>query len=186
VKLKILIGILVFLIVLNLATIGTFLFMYLTQDRSAVAERPFLEKRIGWRPGRSMHPMMRLDRQERQQLTKLLDDFHMETLDLRMQVDSLETQVIMLMHEEPVPTNEVDSLLERLSAIRLEISKKATKKLIEAKSFLSPEQREMFYKAILQVRPEPGGMRGPGLGGPRRSHMHRFQPDDSIRGSQRR
>jgi hypothetical protein len=91
-------------------------------------------------------------------MRELLSEFHFDTAELRFRIHELESETFDLMHRDPVPTAQVDSLLAEISSVQLSISKIATKKMIEAKAFLSPEQQEMFFKALLGPRPDkPGG-----------------------------
>ena len=48
---------------------------------------------------------------------------------------------------------EVDQKLAEISDIRRQIMQKAIKKMIKAKSFLTPEQQEQFFNAITHLRP---------------------------------
>jgi hypothetical protein len=62
----------------------------------------------------------------------------------------------------------VDQNLQELSDIRLQIMQRAIKKMINAKSFLTPEQQRHFFKAMTFSRPgiHEGG-RFPGRRPPR-------------------
>ena len=159
-KLKVLVGALVFLIVLNLATIGTFLYVHFTRPAMpSVADGPEFPHRdadSGRRP--RLH---RLPSQHREALVGLLREFHSETQDLRTRLDELEGGVFDLMQGDPVPVARVDSLLGEISRVRLEISRIATRKLIEAKGVLPPEEERMFFDSILQARPTPHFSQGP-------------------------
>lgn len=161
-KLKILIGILLFLIVLNLATIGSFVYFRFTRESRDYEGMPFSGRGRRGSFGKEGHPEMRLAREDREQLRDLLYDFGEETSNLKIRIHDLEDQTFEAMQEDPVSRERVDSLLEEIADTQLEISKKATEALISAKSVLSPEQQEMFYNAILRVRPSPPGM-GPGF-----------------------
>jgi hypothetical protein len=110
--------------------------------------------------------MGHLPPQQREQLEALLQSFRDETIDMRTRIHELETQTFELMQRDPVPMERVDSLLEELSATRLAMSKLTAQKLVEAKSFLSPQQQGMFFDALLGPRP---GMRE---GAPRRGMNH--------------
>jgi hypothetical protein len=82
------------------------------------------------------------------------------------------------MQLDPVPTARVDSLLGEISAARLEISRIAARKLIEAKTVLPPEEQRMFFDAILGARPTPGAGHEPPRGERRfKGHSGRANPD---------
>jgi uncharacterized membrane protein len=160
-KLKILVGLLVFLVVLNLAALGTFMVGHFSRPprpplhglHGDSAERG---SRGGERPW-----LRRLPHKERDELFNLLQEFQRETHDLRVRAHSLEGEAFGLMQRDPVPTARVDSLLAEISTARLEISRIAARKLIEAKTVLRPEQQRMFFDAILGARPVPREVRGP-------------------------
>ncbi len=166
-KLKILVGLLVFLVVLNLAALGTFMVGYFSRPPG-----PPMPGLHGDLPERGAHGgerpwLRRLPHKERDELFDLLKEFQRETHDLRVRAHSLEGEAFGLMQRDPVPTARVDSLLAEISAARLEISRIAARKLIDAKTVLRPEQQRMFFDAILGARPAPGELRGP-LRGERR------------------
>jgi hypothetical protein len=157
-KLKVLVGALVFLIVVNLATIGTFLYVHFTRRPfPPAAEAPEFPPRDASmrRPG-----LHRLPTEDREALAGLLNEFHSETEDLRTKLRALEGGVFDLMEKDPVPVARVDSLLEEISRVRFEISRIATRKLIEAKGILPPEEERVFFDAILQARPAPRMFQG--------------------------
>ncbi|MBP1778245.1 MAG: hypothetical protein H6Q86_4256, partial [candidate division NC10 bacterium] len=85
-----------------------------------------------------------------------------ETEDLRTKMRDLEDGVFDLMQSDPVPVARVDSLLAEISHTRLEIARIASRKLIEAKGVLPPEEERFFFDAILESRPTPHFTRGEG------------------------
>jgi uncharacterized membrane protein len=129
---------------------------------------------MGQRLGRD--GMMRMNPAERRQLMQLLHEFREDTSDLKNRVRELERRAIELLQEDPVPRAQVDSLLHEISNTHFEISRKATDKLIEAKSHLSPEQQKLFYQAILRAGPGMPGMPG-GKGRFRKGRMLRQRLD---------
>jgi uncharacterized membrane protein len=151
VKLKLLIGILLFLIALNLATIGTFLYKQWKHS----APHPQQEKSSQIRRSERMRS---LDPEKRQVLRRLLEEFHEETGDLRDEIGRMEIEAFALLEREVVPRDSLDMVLEQLSGLRLAISRRATDKLIEAKIHLDPRQQKMFFRMILMSRPghDPG------------------------------
>ena len=175
-KTKVLVGVLLFLIVVNLASIGTYLYQRYTSPP---------DRGMGFQPGEMGGPMfgrressmMQLTDAQRQQMMELFRTFHEETQDLHLKIRSLEDQTFHLLQQESVPMEKVEGNLKQLSDLRLEISRRATHNLIKAKSFLTPGQQQMFYGAITQARPRSGsggpmgggpfgGRRGPGFRGP--------------------
>ncbi|HQU71427.1 MAG TPA: periplasmic heavy metal sensor [Calditrichia bacterium] len=150
-KIKVLIGILVVLIVVNLATIGSFLFYR------------FGPREHGFRPP----PMVeggpeQLSREQRRELFKLLREFGDETENLREEITELEKKLFELLQQENIPEAAVDSTLREIQERRLAMSKFAIQKMGVAKTFLTPEQQKRFFSAIIQARsPRPDRFDGP-------------------------
>jgi Spy/CpxP family protein refolding chaperone len=160
-KLKVWITVLSFLTVMNLAALGALL-LNSPDGRPRDSRGRGFEGRRGGRD----NPRLELRREEREQMRQLMDTFRNDTRDLRQRADQLEDRLVEMMSEDTVDSLAIDSLLLDLSAVRLEIGRKATANLIAAKQFLSPRQQEMFYRAVLGVRPggpppgeRPGGKR---------------------------
>jgi uncharacterized membrane protein len=152
-KTKILIGILVFLILVNLATIGTYLYLRTTRPDG----RPFP---ADMDRGSGSDPMAQLSAGQRERLGDLMRGFREETSTLHDQVRALEETTFSLLHREPVPSDSVDLALRRMADLRLEISRKATARLLEAKAFLSPAQQDILFEAIMKARPGMGAPMG--------------------------
>ena len=154
-KVKLLIGVLVALIVLNLATIGSFVYWRWKAPRSDWDSRAPGVTRVVPHPRDRPGPPapFRLSREERKQLMTLLSGFRTETVELRGKIHEDENRVFGLMQREEIPRAEVDSLLEEISRARLEIGRLAVDKLIESKAYLSPHQQQRFFDSILQTRP---------------------------------
>ena len=136
-KLRIWVVVLSFLMVLNLTAVVAFLFMrsHEPDDRGFRGQgrgRPFAD--------RGPHCF---ESEERERLWTLIRDFRTDTRDLRSRAGELEEDIVEQLQRESVDRAAVDSLLKEVSAVRLEISERATDKLIEAKEFLSPRQQEM-------------------------------------------
>ncbi len=160
-KLKILVGILIFLIILNLATIGSYIYFQINKPES-----PHAEDFQPPGPGSGQFgppPRLQLDQQQRQQLRALLWEFKEDTQSLEEEILQLQGKIFQLMQRESVPEKEIYEKLADIANLRLEISKKATQKLINAKEFLTPVQQEHFYRALIMHA-------GPGKPGP---HRHR-------------
>lgn len=181
-KVKVLIGILVALIVLNLATIGSFVYTRWRapeNDLSVVSPAPDVDRRPDAWERRGGRGRFRPSRDERQQLMALLSEFRTQTEEIRQKIFEDEFRVFELMQQDGVPVAEIDSLLEEISTSRLEVQRLAVDKLIESKAHLSPQQQRRFFNAIL-------GMRGGapmGKGWHRQEHrgQHRHGKGDGER-----
>jgi hypothetical protein len=163
-KTKVLVGILLFLIVVNLSTIGVFVFHVLRGPKEA--ELMSLE---GGRPAGMMAPeapMMRLQPEVRERMRKLMVSFREDTRDLQQKIFMLEDTTVALLKNDPPPMGRISDNLRQISDLRLLINQKAIHNLIQARSFLPPGQQDMFFRAIMQARPQPGrygaGMMGRG------------------------
>jgi Spy/CpxP family protein refolding chaperone len=161
-KIKILIGILLVLIVINLGTIGTYLYLQLNRTKNIPrwdqSRRP---------PFPSDHRSeMNLNKQQRHQLRNLLQEFQRENEDIRNQIWELERTTFDLLQQENIPQNQVDLNLKQLSDYRLKLMTAAVEKMIKAKSFLNPEQQKHFFDFIMESRPAPPFGRKPGAGSP--------------------
>jgi uncharacterized membrane protein len=170
VKPKLLIGILIVLIVLNVATISSFFYA-----NSQMKQREHSFPRLGAPPEAprpdgppDMPPAepIRLNAEERVRLMNQLQEFYEDTAELRRRVRDLETTAFALMERDSVPRAELDSILAEISDVRLEMRRFAVDKLIESKAHLTPHQQKHFFRAIL----ESGSDRGYRMGRSARPH----------------
>lgn len=160
-KIKILIGILLVLIAINLGTIGTYLYLQLNRDKNI---RHWDQSRRSHFPP-NHRPEMKLDKQQQHQLQNLLQEFQQENQDIRNQIWELERTTFDLLQQENIPQNQVNQNLKQLSDYRLKLMTAAVEKMIKAKSFLNPEQQKHFFDFIMESRPAPPFGREP-AGGP--------------------
>ena len=169
-KIKFLVGALVFLIIVNLAVIGTFVAMH-------VSRTPPPEK-YGMRAtapeGERQLRRPRIPKEHRKELMAHLRELREDTAPLREQIAGLEDQMFAAIQMEPVPEALIDSLLGEISTVQYEIRKVATGKLLEAKEFLPPEHQEMFFRAMLNARRGHMGMHGTRGDGPRHGRRSRI------------
>ena len=163
-KTKVLVGILLFLIVVNLSTIGVFVFHMLRGPKEA----DLISGEGGWTGGMMAPeaPMMRLQPEVRERMHKLMVSFREDTKDLQQRIVALEDTTVALLKFDPPPMGRISDNLKQISDLRLLINEKAIHNLIQAKSFLPAEQQGMFFRAIMQARPQLGrygaGMMGRG------------------------
>jgi len=169
-KIKLLIAALVLLIAINLGTLGSYLYVqYFKPKKPSPVEmfgRPHFPA--------ERRPDLGLKKEQREKLRNLLMEFAEETQSLRRQVMELEQETFLLMQQTPVPMDTVDQRLQEISDIRLQIMKKAIKKMIHAKSFLTPEQQHHFFKAITFLRPGLHEGRRPSGGRPPKPDFKQF------------
>ena len=161
-KTKVLVGILLFLIVVNLSTIGVFVFHMLKGPKAPEFMSP-----DGGRPAGMMapeSPMMRLQPEVRERMQKLMMNFREDTRDLQQEIFLLEDTTVALLKNDPPPMSRISDNLKQISDLRILINQKAIHNLLQAKSFLPPDQQEMFFRSIMQARPQMGRY-GPGMMG---------------------
>jgi hypothetical protein len=151
VKLKLLVGTLLFLIVLNLATIGSFLYSQWRQG-SRYEAPPVAHP--GDRRGERARHTHRIAPENREELRRLLGQLHEETADLREQINELETEAVGLLERDPVPRDSLDRIVEQIAGLRLEVNRRALDKLIESKVHLDPQQQRIFFRMVLGSRPD--------------------------------
>jgi Spy/CpxP family protein refolding chaperone len=174
-KTKVLVGILLFLIVVNLSTIGVFVY-HLLQPLPMKTEMflPDGDRSPGMRGGES--PMMKMQPEVRERMHALMLRFRDDVADLQSKVFTLEDSTVAMLKNDPPPMDRVNENLKKLSDLRLLINQKAIHNILQAKSFLTQEQQEMFFRAIMQARPQEGRMGG-GMGrGPMRGRQMIGEP----------
>ncbi len=153
-KVKLLVGALALLMVMNLAALGAFVFVHVHHrssppwhhggDRGAA--------RMGDRARLHQRMMGQLGPEERKKLFASMKAFHEKNGDMMRQTRMMEEDVIASMRDDPVPRAHIDSLLQQISANRLEIARRATDQMITLGKTLSPDQREHLMDAIMHMR----------------------------------
>lgn len=146
-KLKILIGILVFLIVVNLATLGTYIYfrMQADDDRSPVVPRAYHS------PGKfSSPPILRLEPEQRQQLLELRMSLDEDTREYSERIRKLRNDIFMAVKDDSVSMDEIEKKLEEIAELRMQIEKAAISNLLEARRQLSPAQRDHLFRFLLR------------------------------------
>lgn len=161
-KTKVLVGILLFLIVVNLSTIGVFVYHLLQPGPRPGESLPFMEGRPTEMMGPES-PMMRMQPEVRERMHALMMRFRGDVQELQQKIFVLEDTTVALLKNDPPPMDRVNDNLKKLSDLRLLINQKAVHNLLQAKSFLSQEQQDMFFRAIMQARPQSGRFGG-GMG----------------------
>ncbi|HEV8537848.1 MAG TPA: periplasmic heavy metal sensor [Bacteroidota bacterium] len=159
-KMKILVGALVFLILVNLATIGSFVyfrFMHHPPPMMPGMEGPF----------HGPPPFRNMDEAQRNKVMALMESLRSETEELNVKASEIERHTFDLLQRNPAPEDSIDRNLQELSAVRLMLSRKVTKKFLEAKSFLTTEQQRMLFEEMGRGHHGPPGERRErrGMGG---------------------
>jgi Spy/CpxP family protein refolding chaperone len=174
-KIKILVGVLIFLIIVNFATIGTYVYFRITGP-------PFSEFQNRPSDLRMPPPIRELGDKEREEMFKLMRDFIDETRTMRDSVRALDHELFQLFQQDPVPQETIEAKLRDIAEVKIEISKKAAARFIQAKTFLTPQQQERFFNSIMQSQPEFGpGWRPPHGRFDARDSLHGRPPEDGRR-----
>jgi Spy/CpxP family protein refolding chaperone len=148
-RIKILIGILILLIAVNLGTLGSYLYMeFFKKTGPSEWERP---PRPHFRP--LDRPELQLDREQRKQLRNLLKEIHQESQSLRKQLWETEKSTFVLLQHDTLSMKQIDENLKLMADPRIQMIRIAILKMQQAKSFLSAEQQEHFFNAIMMARP---------------------------------
>jgi uncharacterized membrane protein len=155
-KVKLLVGALAVLVLVNIAALGTFWFMH--------------QGHHGHRPGRDWRSQHEgkydLSREERKRVRRAMRSIRQEVRPLINETKSLEDDLIASMKKDPAPRAHIDSLHQQISAKRLEIARRATDRMIAMGDSLSTAERDLMIDAM--VRHRRGGFEGRGEGSRRR------------------
>jgi len=172
-KIKVLSGILIFSLALNLAVLGTFIYRQV--------DGPNRFERFGERPFR--HPFkgeMELTDEQRDELFNIFSKFRESNREAMKNIHKLEFELDEKMRAENVQIEDVDSLLNSIGALKLAQSKTALQNFLQAKKFLSVQQQEHFLRMLIQNRPGFDRRDWP-EGRPEGEHERPFDPENRRR-----
>ena len=162
-KTKVLVGVLLFLILVNLSTIGVFVYHILRNGPPKVDPLPGDGARPPGMIG-AESPMMRMQPEVREKMQNLMMSFRDDVKDIQDKIFDLEDSTVAMLKNDPPPMDRVNENLRKLSDLRLSINQKAVQNLLQAKKFLTSEQQEIFFRAVMQARPQPGRGAAGGMG----------------------
>jgi len=150
---KVLSGVLIFSIALNLAVIGTFLYH---RFRGPGYPPPEFGKEVQGRFFRNLD----IPLPKKEKLFTLMKSFRDESRPLQERIYSNEKHLIEQIENEESSREEINTTLDTLAALRLRQSQKAINHFLKARAFLSPPQQRRLFEMILRMRPPMGrGMR---------------------------
>lgn len=154
-KIKVLIGILVLLIAVNLATIGSYLFhRYDDKPRMGFDRPPRGEMRKPRFP-RGM------DREKRKLLQDLAREFRNSVRPIHETIREDERRIREQLLAEETDAAMTDSLIRVISEKRMKIQQKAIKDFIEAKKELTPDEQRVLASFLFRQGPEKRGLKKP-------------------------
>jgi uncharacterized membrane protein len=139
-KLKLLVGILVVLLIINIAALGSFLWLHHTHRQNSQLDRAH------------RFALRYVPEKDREKFFRTARSLHQDVGPLAEQTSTLEKELINSMRKDPVPRAHIDSLLEQISANRLEIARKATDRMIAMGDSLTPDDRGRMVDALLRFR----------------------------------
>lgn len=154
-RLKILIGVLLFLIVVNIATIGSYIYFRVQDNGDRRNDRFDLPGDFPRRFSRPPH--LDLTPEQMQQLLELRMSFAEATKGLSLEIAKSRGEIYELLKRDSVSWTSIEEKLQQIANLRIQIEKVAIKKLIEAQDYLSSEQREHLFRFLLM---EPSPMKG--------------------------
>ena len=162
-KLKILVVILVFLIFINLGTIGSYVYFSFIKTEEVKKSRKFGRSRKGGIEKSTLTkiPDLKLNRHQRKHLNNLLKELGAETRELNVNLRQLEKEAFDLLQMDSVVIEQVNEKLKEISDIRFQIDQKALQKMIDAKRILTPEQQQHFFRALMRLKPRISDLKKP-------------------------
>lgn len=173
-KLKILISILILLIIVNLATLGSYVYFKAKEESRTFAAYPPFPGNI---PQENfIPPRLDLNREQRERFLELKRKFEGETKNLWQEVGKLREEILTEMQKDSFSMDRIEDKLEKIAQLRLEIEKRGIQNLTEAREFLTPPQRQHLFNFLMErpgFRSHPM-MRGRGPGN-RHGRMNKNQ-----------
>jgi hypothetical protein len=142
-KVKLLVGALLVLVLINIAALGSFWFLH-AHGRHHGDRRYDREHRS--------HRFANVSEDERQKLFRAMKSFHEDVKPLSDATAKLEDDVVASMRKDPVPRAHIDSLLEQISKNRLELARRATDRMIAMGDSLSADERGHMVDALMRFR----------------------------------
>jgi uncharacterized membrane protein len=141
-KVKVLIGALVVLVIMNVAALGSFLFLHLHARHQGTMREPMAHRWV----------MRNVPEKDRDRLFRTMRSIHDDLRPLAEDTGKLEDDLIRSMRQDPAPRAHIDSLLEQISKNRLEIARRATDRMIAMGDSLTPDERGHMVDAMMRFR----------------------------------
>ncbi len=138
-KIKILVAVLVFLIVLNLVVLGHYIY-YQILEPSRLTYRPHAEMM------RMPQTRLHLDKEQRKRMLELRRKFQAESEPLRLEIIRLRGEIAEQLTAERVDWEKIDRNLQEIGRLQAEIEKKALHMLLNTRQFLKPDQIGIIYR----------------------------------------
>jgi hypothetical protein len=150
---KYLAGTLIFLAIVNLVAVDTYL--YYTLVRNPDARSPGVTGSVAGAPA-GEGGVSKLDAAQRKEIGRIKNDFRRETGEIYGRIGELEDEMYRLVQEDPVSQEKIDRNLAEHGALRLRLKRIAIEKMIETRSILTADQKRELFKAIFRTPPRGG------------------------------
>ena len=145
VKLKILVGILVFLILLNLATIGTFLY--------------FQAKKPDFKDFKSRY-FSELPMEKKQLIKNSFRQYREDAKEVMEAIRQNERKLYELLIAEEVDSTAIYNTLNEINRLHEQKSLKGIERLLALKKELTPEEQRIVFRIILREKSQFRGTAG--------------------------
>ncbi len=142
-KVKVMSGVLIFSLAFNLAVIGTFVFKQFLDPEPRFSPRERME-RMPFFKG------MDFGDTEREKIIELFKEFRKTSRETQRSIIELEDQLFETLKDENKDLDQAHKIMEQIGAKKIELGKSALDQFLKAKSFLSPEQQNHFYRMLKQ------------------------------------
>ncbi|HLF14573.1 MAG TPA: hypothetical protein VI932_06770 [Bacteroidota bacterium] len=151
-KLHPLVGVLIFLTIVNIAAVDTYVYYQIVHGPRAMGD-VFPSDPGAEGTGQGITAVSRLDSAQRKEIAKIKTMFKSNTGGIFERLKVLDDEIYDLIQRDPVPQDAIDERLRELSDLRLRRSRIAVNTLLETRSLLTREQRGELFKAIFRTRP---------------------------------
>lgn len=147
-KVKVISGVLIFSLALNLAVIGTFVY----------------KRFLG--PGPRFHMMDRMDRMQslmdmdieeptKEKIIGLFREFRETNGETLEQIRDLEDELFLSLKGDDANLDKAYGMMEQIGKKRLALGKNVLEQFLKAKSFLSAREQDHFFRMLMKNRPNP-------------------------------
>jgi Spy/CpxP family protein refolding chaperone len=161
-KVKTMVGTLIFLIVLNIGVLGTIVYLNIADQQPPIAR--FLNPEPRFEPpfAGQLEQIENLTPEQQQKMVQLVESYQSDIESLQKEIHALEQEMFqMLINEEKIDPMETEEILQKIAEFRLQISKHALESLKKSKTFLTEEQQETFIRRIMSTGRKPNLGTGP-------------------------
>ena len=182
-KVKVIVGVLIFLITVNLATLGSYIY-YRWQEQKQIAQLQEFAGRDGIFPRsgrRGPMPRIRLKSDQKQQLRRLIQELQQQLAPDYLKVQQYQQKVFHALVADRPPMDSIQHYLKAIQNIQFRIKWATVQQIQQARSFLNEDQYRQLVRAAVML---PDGKRhrwqrpGHRYGGERMKHPVKIKKED--------